>query len=113
MFEERFNNIDQRFNQIDQRLDGLQTDMNAMKGEMKAEFAELRNHMGVLYEEALQRIADTREIPTTTSSKPLQSKDDLGRRLDPLEALLPVVQEHAAKLERHDAEIERLKRRRK
>jgi hypothetical protein len=40
-------------------------------------------------------------------------QDAISRRLDPLEALVPVVREHGVALQRHDTEIERLKPRRK
>ena len=104
--DRRFEQVDGRFEQVDRRLDGLRADMNSG-------FAEVRRYMCVLHEEALERIADTRELSApTTSGRLAPSKDDIGRRLDPLEALVPVVREHDATLKKHDADIERLKRRR-
>ena len=116
--ELRFDRVDQRLDQVDRRFDGLATDMKAgfagIRAAMDRQSEELRRHMGVLHEEALERIADTREPPGAQGiGTSADSKDQLGRRLDPLEALVPVVREHGVTLKRHDADIERLKRRRR
>jgi chromosome segregation ATPase len=117
MPEERFERIDLKFTELDQRLDVLQANMDLRFTEVKTDMdrhsEELRRFMGVLHEEALERIAGTRESATASVETSAESKDEIGRRLDPLEALVPVVREHSATLQRHDAEIERLKRRRR
>jgi chromosome segregation ATPase len=108
-FERRFKAIDVRFDAMDQRFDA----MDQRFAHIDSKFEELGRHMRVLHEEVIDRIASTRESPTTTSVKPHDVRDEISRRLDPLEALMPVVREHGVTLRKHDAEIERLKRRRR
>ena len=107
--DQKFTEVDRRFDRVEQRLDGVDQRLDGLKADMDTGFAELRRHMGVLHEEVLDRIAATRESPATVQDTPAESKDEIGRRLDPLEALVPVVREHGATLKRHDAEIDRLK----
>jgi chromosome segregation ATPase len=112
--EERFVRIDQTLTEVRQRLD--QSDQRCGKidqrfDQVDEQLAELRRHMGVLHEEALGRIAGSRESPKRRTPS-AESTDALRRRLDPLEALVPVVREHGATLKRHETEIDRLRRRR-
>ena len=112
--EQRLDGVGQRLDGVGQRLDGLEAGQTGLRTHVDEQFAELRRHMGVLHEEALDRIAGTREAPVMPSSERAQdSRDAISRRLDPLEALVPVVREHGLTLRSHGAEIERLKRRRK
>jgi hypothetical protein len=68
---------------------------------MDSQSAELRRHMGVLHEEALGRIAATREYTGPTKAEMNQAFADLTetitRRLDPLEA---AVRQHSLRLDR-------------
>jgi len=112
---------EERLNQIDQRLDGLQAEFAEFRADTNRDFVnvrtdmdELRRHMGVLHEETLERIAAIPDHTPRLEAKIDQAVADIteaiGRRLDPLEA---VVRSHSAALSRHEVEIASLKRRRK
>lgn len=60
---------------------------------------DLDQHMHVLHEEVIGRIADTREYTGPTREEFNELKEMIGRRLDPLEAAV----------RHHTVEIERLK----
>ena len=88
--------VKQRLDGVGQHLDGLEAGQTGLRTHRNEQFAELRRHMGVLHEEALDRIAGTREAPVMPSSEGApDSRDAISRRLDPLEALVPVVREMA------------------
>jgi len=103
-----------RFDGIDQRLERLEAGQTELRTSVDQRFDELRRHMGVLHEEALDRIAAVAEgfprLEAKMDRKFAELTEAMGRRLDPLEA---VVREHSASLRRHDIEIAALKRRRK
>ena len=61
---------------------------------------ELDRHMHILHEDAIARIAATREYPGPTRQEFAEFKAAFGQRLDPLEAAV----------RQHSAEIDRLKR---
>lgn len=78
MSEERFNIIDGRFDRLEARMDGFQAGLDEVKIDvaclktdvaglrtdvtgLQTEVKDLRRHMGVLHEEALDRIQGIRE----------------------------------------------------
>jgi len=101
---------DERFDRVEQRLDRLETGQTGLRSHMDSRFDEFGRYMRVLYEDLVDRIAAMRESPPATTA---QTAEAISRRLDPLEAMVPVVREHEVTLRRHDAEIDRLERRRR
>jgi hypothetical protein len=104
-FRQRFDEVDRTLGEFRQRFDRLET-------RMEIGFKELGREMRVLHEDVIGRSAGTREPPAVTREDLTQANDGIDRRLIPLEALPPVVRDHSAALQKHEAEIERLKRRR-
>jgi chromosome segregation ATPase len=102
----RLDGIDTRLERVDTRLERVETGQNDMRVEMQAGFAELRNHMGVLHEAVIARFKamPEQDVPTRGEMNHALAvlREETGRRLDPLEA---VVREHSN-------EIKGLKRRR-
>ena len=110
----RLEHVDTRLDRVDARLDRLEAGQNELRTHLDDRIDELGQQMRVLHEDVIDRIAATRESPGNSAKNRQQaSADDVDRRLDPLEALVPVVKEHGVTLRRHDADIERLKRRRR
>jgi archaellum component FlaC len=62
----RLDVMDARFDRVENRMDRLETGQNDLREEMRAGFAELRNHMGVLFEEGITRLKAMPEgdVPT-------------------------------------------------
>jgi hypothetical protein len=88
--------VDQRFGQVKERLDRLETGQGKMSDRIEA----LDQHMHVLHEDVIARIAATREYTGPTRAEFAELKEMLGRRLDPLEATVRL----------HSREIDKLKR---
>lgn len=127
--DRRFNDVDSRFDAVDARFDGIDARFEAVDARFEAVDArfdtvdaqfkavaasihELGRYMRLLHEDVVGRIADSREVPSDHADM-AASLDSLGRRLDPIEALVPVVREHSATLRRHDGEIAKLRRKRR
>ena len=98
--DQRFNEldqrIDQRFGQVEERLDRLETGQVKMSDRIET----LDQHMHVLHEDVIARIAATREYTGPTRAEFAELKEMIGRRLDPLEATVRL----------HSREIDKLKR---
>jgi chromosome segregation ATPase len=94
--DQRLDRVDQRFGQVKERLDRLETGQGKMSDRIEA----LDQHMHVLHEDVIARIAATREYTGPTRAEFAELKEMLGRRLDPLEATVRL----------HSREIDKLKR---
>ena len=84
------------FGQVEDTLERLDTGQGKMSDRIEA----LDQHMHVLHEDVIARIAATREYTGPTRAEFAELKEMLGRRLDPLEATVRL----------HSREIDKLKR---
>lgn len=85
---------DERFDHIDQKLDRLKTDV-------RSDLTGLKEHMLVLHEDVIARIAGIQEYKGPKQADFAELKEMIGRRIDPLEATV----------RHHTREIRRLKQR--
>ena len=85
----------ERFGQVKERLDRLETGQGKMSDRIEA----LDQHMHVLHEDVIARIAATRDVRARRAEF-AELKEMLGRRLDRLEATVRL----------HSREIDKLKR---
>lgn len=90
MQEERFDRIDQalreihqRFDGVDGRFDGVEKRLDGVDGRLD----DIKRDMHLLHEDAIERIAATREYSGPTKEEFAELKELIGRRLDPLAAL--------------------------
>ena len=98
--DERFDGMDRRFDGVDKRLDGVDKRLDGVDKRLVGldtrfdgvdeSLKDLRRHMGVLHENALERLAARSEEPLATKAdiKMLVEKiDNLAKqRIAPLEA---------------------------
>jgi len=109
MSDERFDRIEVRLDRLERGQDalraevgGLRADQQGLRAEvgdlragqesLRAEVGDLRRHMGVLHEEVLDRIQtlafDPAPLHREIRAGDAAVRDELTRRIDPLEAAI-------------------------
>ena len=86
MFEERFNGIEQRLDRLDGRIDKLDGRVDTLDGRVD----ELGRQMRGLHEDVIETIKaipdPTPRLEQVLKRETGQLREEIGRRLDPLEA---------------------------
>jgi hypothetical protein len=92
--EGKIDHLDAKVDELDTRLTGkidlVDAKIDELDTRLTGKIHELRRHMGVLHEETLERIAalapDYSTIRREFTAADDRVRDDISRRLDPLEA---------------------------
>lgn len=121
MTEERFDRIDARLDGIDARLDSVDTRLDGVDARLDGidarlggidatlashttRFDALEQRVGVLHEDVIARLAGASERKAVTADQfaagIAEIKEELGRRLDPLEATVRAHSQDIAELKR-------------